>query len=589
MVSSTSVLAMAAALALAALPIRGVGGVSVWQAPTPGCDSQNSQVSCCAPTTIPVLLGSSANMTLKALQAEGQNTIISLVPGLPGTGVQGGATEGLCCGFAQFLANTPNAAGNPASLSTLWATPSPASITEDQIPTSYCASFRATHGGTNANSACIKQVCYKLCVAPQFTFRSKFMPSPNFVDNSNNCGVGKGPGGADAACLLLAGAADAAGPITAYLQVSNTLVMDPTSNQVMGVRVGVPVTFTVNTISFDSTGTLDILVVEDPGSPIGLQAGTTSRSCAAGVSACRTVTYVPRKSHEGKMQTVKFVARNLPSGTACPPLYSGPLEVRIPVSLPAFDWTSPIGDRYKEVPVGAVYEETLVCTANNYPAKVGFLNMSVNGIPADASAGMGHGALQQVSTTPSTLGSEARSLFRARSPASDAGSSRQWCFTCGDTGDITPPKVVCVSVKTRLCEFAVETGDTLQTLARKHHLDTNWLRVWNANPSMSNPDLAITEDRLLTFTTPPDKKLEEFHSARVGGVYTIKRGDTLTTVAARFETSVKRLLSVNPLVAGAISGGYQNDGGLQPGMDICVLVCTSKLQSRAGLFGWNAV
>jgi hypothetical protein len=55
------------------------------------------------------------------------------------------------------------------------------------------------------------------------------------------------------------------------------------------------VTFTINAVSLDETGTLDILVVEDPGSPIGLTAQPTSTQCAAGVSACRTVTYTPRK------------------------------------------------------------------------------------------------------------------------------------------------------------------------------------------------------------------------------------------------------------------------------------------------------
>jgi hypothetical protein len=160
---------------------------------------------------------------------------------------------------------------------------------------------------------------------------------------------------------------------------------------------------------------------------------------------------------------------------------------------------------------------------------------------------------------------------------------------CGDTLGVTPPDVVCVSLKTRLCEVAVKSGDTLQVLARRHHIDTNWLRIWNANPSMRNPDLAITENTALNFIQSTDAKVEEFHSMRFGGVYTIKVGDTLTTVAARFETSVKRLLSVNPLVAQALSGSSPHDGGLMPGMDICILACTSKIQSRTGLFGWNAV
>jgi len=289
------------------------------------------------------------------------------------------------------------------------------------------------------------------------------------------------------------------------------------------------------------------------------------------------------------MQVVKFVARNTATGTACGALYSNMLVVNIPVSKPTYGWTTPSSNRSKEVPVGGVYSEDLVCTASNYNARVNFLSMHLNGVPSDPSVGMGSGTLQVVSNTPSTLGSSAKSVFKVTAQASDAGSTRTWCFTCGDTLGVTPPDVICVSLKTRLCEVAVKSGDTLQVLARRHHLDTNWLRIWNANPSMRNPDLAIIENTALNFIQSTDAKIEEFHSMRFGGVYTIKVGDTLTTVAARFETSVKRLLSVNPLVAQALSGSSPHDGGLMPGMDICILACTSKIQSRTGLFGWNAV
>jgi hypothetical protein len=204
----------AAALSLAVLPIRGVGGVSRWLTPTPGCDSASSQGSCCVTSYVPVTMGTQSNVTLMAEQPDG-DTIISLVPGLPGTGVQNGKVESAsCCGFGTFLSRITNALGDPAEKKLLWVTPNPSSVTEDTVPTDYCASFRAYHGNPGLESSCIKKVCYKLCVKPQFTFGSRFMPSPNFVNDPNQCGIGRGPGGEDAACLLLSGSAGTEGTIT---------------------------------------------------------------------------------------------------------------------------------------------------------------------------------------------------------------------------------------------------------------------------------------------------------------------------------------------------------------------------------------
>jgi hypothetical protein len=204
----------AAALSLAVLPIRGVGGVSKWLTPTPGCDSTSSQGSCCVTSYVPVIMGTQSNVTLKAEQPDG-DTIISLVPGLPGTGVQNGKVESAsCCGFGNFLSRITNARGDPAENKLLWVTPNPSSVTEDTVPTDYCASFRAYHGNPDLESSCIKKVCYKLCVKPQFTFGGKFMPSPNFINDANKCGIGRGPGGEDAACLLLSGSAGTEGTIT---------------------------------------------------------------------------------------------------------------------------------------------------------------------------------------------------------------------------------------------------------------------------------------------------------------------------------------------------------------------------------------
>jgi hypothetical protein len=73
------------------------------------------------------------------------------------------------------------------------------------------------------------------------------------------------------------------------------------------------------------------------------------------------------QSQEGKMQTVKFVARNTATGTACGAIYSNMLVVNIPVSKPTYGWTTPSSNRSKEVPVGGVYSEDLVCSERSFP------------------------------------------------------------------------------------------------------------------------------------------------------------------------------------------------------------------------------
>ena len=67
------------------------------------------------------------------------------------------------------------------------------------------------------------------------------------------------------------------------------------------------------------------------------------------------------------MQVVKFVARNTATGTACGALYSNMLVVNIPVSKPTYGWTTPSSNRSKEVPVGGVYSEDLVCSERSFP------------------------------------------------------------------------------------------------------------------------------------------------------------------------------------------------------------------------------
>ena len=109
----------------------------------------------------------------------------------------------------------------------------------------------------------------------------------------------------------------------------------------------------------------------------------------------------------------------------------------------------------------------------------------------------------------------------------------------------------CVAVATRLCEIRVQHANSLAGLVRHVHLDINWRRMWSLHSHLTNP-YQVIEDRTL----------------RLGAVYSVRDGDTLITLAARFETTVKRLLHVNPHVLDA--------GDFWAGVDLCILPCTTR-------------
>jgi hypothetical protein len=134
----------------------------------------------------------------------------------------------------------------------------------------------------------------------------------------------------------------------------------------------------------------------------------------------------------------------------------------------------------------------------------------------------------------------------------DEGYEKRWCFACADDAGMYDPAVQCIRVVTRMCEIYIERGDDLQSLARAHHLDRNWRRLWNQNSELQDPHQIMHGDSTL----------------RLGPIYTVRDGDTLVALAGRFETTVKRLLDVNPHIV--------NEGDIMRGLDVCVVPCSNK-------------
>jgi hypothetical protein len=134
----------------------------------------------------------------------------------------------------------------------------------------------------------------------------------------------------------------------------------------------------------------------------------------------------------------------------------------------------------------------------------------------------------------------------------DEGYTKRWCFSCSDSGGMYPPAIQCISIVIRVCEVFVESDETLESITRKYHLDRNWRRLWNFNTENDNPYLVLHGDTTL----------------RYGAVYTVRAGDSLITIAARFETTIRKLLTVNPHIV--------VEDEILLGQDICVLPCTNR-------------
>lgn len=83
----------------------------------------------------------------------------------------------------------------------------------------------------------------------------------------------------------------------------------------------------------------------------------------------------------------------------------------------------------------------------------------------------------------------------------------------------------------------VRSGGTLSSIARRYNTTVNQLLTWN---KLSNANLIRVGQRLkvsVKTTSPP----------LVQTVYTVQRGDTLSAIARKYNTTVSQLVNLNGL------------------------------------------
>jgi LysM repeat protein len=123
--------------------------------------------------------------------------------------------------------------------------------------------------------------------------------------------------------------------------------------------------------------------------------------------------------------------------------------------------------------------------------------------------------------------------------------------TATPSGLITPTALPGAD-NTEACTHTVQPGETLFRIAVKNNLTVSQLQ--QANPQLGNGDLIHPGDVLkipncngngTTSSNPPPSEPSNMTAPSGGQVYTVQRGDTLTTIAQHFGVTVRAIQDAN--------------------------------------------
>jgi hypothetical protein len=155
------------------------------------------------------------------------------------------------------------------------------------------------------------------------------------------------------------------------------------------------------------------------------------------------------------------------------------------------------------------------------------------------------------------------------------------CHSDGDCAGGVCQKA-CVEVEVQRCEYCIKDTDTLTWMTRYFGIESNWMRLWALNSFERGNALTRNVQGAIfppaqpkihgsssnAYITDPDGILSTSHRVYVGVVYRASQSDTVLEVAARFRTTVKTLLAMNPDVeddTSALSGEQR----------LCLVPCTA--------------
>uniref|UniRef100_A0A7S0WBU6 LysM domain-containing protein n=1 Tax=Hemiselmis tepida TaxID=464990 RepID=A0A7S0WBU6_9CRYP len=126
--------------------------------------------------------------------------------------------------------------------------------------------------------------------------------------------------------------------------------------------------------------------------------------------------------------------------------------------------------------------------------------------------------------------------------------------------------VRCLAVTVRRCKYCVGGAETLLTKMKEYSVDMNWLRLWAANGNDDGDPLTMQVEDPGVLSTGLLDGVANGQLLNIGPIYRLLPGETLHQVAARFRTTVKSLLDLNPDI--------QSAELVRVGQDLCMIPCT---------------
>ena len=110
----------------------------------------------------------------------------------------------------------------------------------------------------------------------------------------------------------------------------------------------------------------------------------------------------------------------------------------------------------------------------------------------------------------------------------------------------------CLVLQVRRCAYCVPAASSLHELARHEFQNADWLRLYNSNPRLPDPDEIRVQEEV-----------------KLGPIYQVQPGDTIISVAAAAKTTVKQILENNADL-------YHVDS-LVEGQALCLMLCSSAI------------
>jgi hypothetical protein len=169
--------------------------------------------------------------------------------------------------------------------------------------------------------------------------------------------------------------------------------------------------------------------------------------------------------------------------------------------------------------------------------------------------------VEGIGIEPIVQGNNASSDLLFVPPRGMTGATVEACVRAvGQAGQyrVLESRRMCIEIEVQRCQWTVRESESMVTIAAQ--TGVSWLQLWNFNKGV---------------VTRPDFDLRTGEAIKVGQLYEVDAGDTLSNIASRFSTSVERIREMNADLAG-------NDL-IAPGQVICVTFnqCTDSLEQQA--------